>query len=51
MKNIVVAQYMPVISALGKLKQGNYKFEINLDCIVRPCHKKTKKNTVMKHTS
>jgi hypothetical protein len=31
---------MPVILALGRLKQKDHKFEATLGCIVRPCLKK-----------
>jgi hypothetical protein len=33
--------YMPVILALWGLKQEDCKFEVSLDCTVRPCLRKT----------
>jgi hypothetical protein len=36
---------MPVISALGRLKQKDQEFEVSLGYIARPCLKRKKKNT------
>lgn len=35
--------HMPIVLALRELRQENCKFEANLGCMVKPCHKTKKK--------
>jgi hypothetical protein len=40
---------MPVIPALGRLKQEDHEFKANLVYIARPCLKRTRKETTITH--
>jgi hypothetical protein len=38
--------FMPVIPALGRMRQEDHKFKVNLGYLVRPCLKSLKNNTL-----